>query len=279
MVRVLPRDTPQLSVNRLQMKNRFSDISRARQYLATHPDPQFKHACVRLALLGSRSIFAQGLKESFNLSDATVAHLLDEQARQNLREEIDYAQLQKLGDWARRTFIEESGKLHNEDHFHLNQARIGWLWTNAPNSRQMKMVVGTAEIPKPPSMLSSWQKARWNWQMRQWFGAVPDFVITFSAFYAARVNNVTWCASVEHELYHCAQALKDGLPWFRQSDGRPVFAIKGHDVEEHLGVIVRYGAGAGAGDTRKFVEAARKKPLIGEAEALGVCGTCVRLAA
>lgn len=180
-----------------------------------------------------------------------------------------------LREWIVDTFIAGDGPLANADHFHLNDAALGVLWTNAPNGKHMRTIIGQAEI-MPPMAMGKWPRARAMQQIEEWFGEVPDFLITFYAPMAAIADDVNFCALVEHELYHCGQE-KDGYgaPKFTM-DGRPKFGIRGHDVEEFTGVVARYGPSA---DVREMVEAANTKPLIGRATIEGVCGTCMRLAA
>ena len=179
--------------------------------------------------------------------------------------------------WARATFIDRDGVLRNDDHAHLASATIGALWTNTENTRRMRAVVGTAEMPVFRG--SKWVKARQELQMIAWFGELPDFVLTFSAEYADGASDATFCALVEHELYHCAQALDEwGAPKFRKN-GAPVFAIQGHDVEEFVGIVERYGAGHAAGDTAALVAAANRKPTVAQASIDWACGTCLKAAA
>jgi hypothetical protein len=180
--------------------------------------------------------------------------------------------------WARATFIDRDGILKNPDHAHLTGADIGALWTDVPNSRGMRAVVGTAEIPAFRG--ARWVKARQEVQMQQWFGTLPDFVLTLDANFAAAVDHATFCAVVEHELYHCAQAIdRYGSPKFRKSTGQPVFAIKGHDVEEFVGIVRRYGAGPAAGDTAALIEAAKARPQVAPAAIAWACGTCLKAVA
>ncbi len=91
-----------------------------------------------------------------------------------------------------------------------------------------------------------------------------------------QTGGLSWCAVSEHELYHCAQArTKYGAPRFIK--GKPVFSIRGHDVEEFVGVVQRYGAvGTGVAD---LAAAAGRAPEIGRAGVAAVCGTCLRLVA
>lgn len=184
-----------------------------------------------------------------------------------------------LAEWARATFIDDSAPLLNEDHHHLQRASIGFLWTSVRNSRQMRLIVGQAEVGQPRGAMGKWPKARAEQQLEDWFGEIPDFLITLDADYASQCEDATFCALVEHELYHCAQDIDAfGQPKFRQ-DGRPAFAMRGHDAEEFIGIVRRYGAGHAAGGVQGLVEAANRRPEIAKAEIAGVCGTCFLRAA
>lgn len=179
--------------------------------------------------------------------------------------------------WLRATFLEEASPLYNVEHNHLNSAQLGILWTNVENTRQMHRVAGMVELPKPHPALGKWSKARTEFQMRRWFGDIErDFLITLDAVYCAGASDLDFCALVEHELYHCAQKIEDGVPAFNRRTGMPNFAIKGHDVEEFVGIVRRYGAAAAAGDTSALIAAAKKTPEIAAVEIASVCGTCLR---
>ena len=195
-----------------------------------------------------------------------------------LLDSIDHFEpTEELRQWIVDTFIDPDGELANEDHAHLGQAEIGVLWTTSENSRAMRTVIGQAEL-MPPMAMGKWQRARAISQIEDWFGGLPDFLITFSAPAAATMGDAQFCALVEHELYHCAQA-KDGygMPRFRKEDGTPIFAIRGHDVEEFVGVVARYGAAAAG--VSEMVEAANRRPTVALADIAGACGTCLRAAA
>lgn len=189
-----------------------------------------------------------------------------------------FAPAQKLADWTTATFLDSSSRLYNEDHRHLLRARIGFLWTNVGNKRAMRTILATAEMPQPRG--GAWKKAQEELQLIEWFGCVPDFKIIVYAPWAETANHWSWCALVEHELYHCAQA-RDA--WnrlrFNKETGRPIYAMKGHDVEEHIGVVERYGAGAAGPEVVKLVEAAKKRPKFGRADIAWACGTCMAKAA
>lgn len=174
-------------------------------------------------------------------------------------------------EWLFDTFIAEDGELANADHAHLADADIGVLWTNCDNARNMRVVLGQAEL-MPPMAMGKWQRARAVAQIEEWFGGLPDFLITLFAPAAASMSDAQFCALVEHELYHCAQERDQyGAPKFTR-EGAPKFAIRGHDVEEFVGVVARYGAGAAG--VQAMVDAANRAPLIAAADIAGACGTC-----
>jgi Putative phage metallopeptidase len=88
-------------------------------------------------------------------------------------------------------------------------------------------------------------KARAELQVTEWFGEIPDFILTFGASYASICSDAQWCALCEHELSRCGvERDAFGAPKFRKSTGLPSFTLVGHDVEEFVGVVRRYGADA-----------------------------------
>lgn len=190
-----------------------------------------------------------------------------------LHGEPNFAPAPDVESWARTTFIDEDAPLLNEEHAHLRFARIGFLWTRLSNGRHGKTIVGQCE-PGAPRGMNAWTKGRAEQQIKEWFGREPDFIITLSATYAAQCGDAEFCALVEHELMHAGQERDEfGAPKFRKS-GTPAFAMRGHDVEEFVSIVRRYGVGAGAGETLAFVEAARRAPEIAAASVASVCGTC-----
>lgn len=188
---------------------------------------------------------------------------------------VTFAPAHELVRWLFSTFIEDGAPLQNEDHQHLVPAQIGALWTTVTNARAGRRIIGMAEYGPQIGGMGRWQRARAEHQITQWFGAVPDFLLTFDADYASSCSDAQFCALVEHELYHCGQERDAwGQPKFRRQTGLPAYAMRGHDVEEFVGVVRRYGASA-AGVT-ELVEAAAGGPIIAAADISAVCGTCGR---
>lgn len=178
-------------------------------------------------------------------------------------------------DWLFKTFVDEAGALHNPDHAHLEGANIGVLWAATGYEKQMRRVVGTAEQVMFRS--SGWQRWRAEEQLRGWFGLqLPEFIITLDASFAQACSDVDWCALVEHELYHIGQELDEfGAPRFSK-DGRPKLRMRGHDVEEFIGVVRRYGPSK---SVAALVEAANARPSVPRFTVAHACGTCIERAA
>jgi hypothetical protein len=190
------------------------------------------------------------------------------------RGEMLFVPAHDLADWVKRTFIGE-GLLYNPDHDHLLDAELGFIWTNVECIRQGREVVGTCEIANAHG--GKWTKGREAFQLAEWFGVVPDFVITLDAVHAGALDDGSFCALVEHELYHAGQAYdKRGEPRFDRQTGAPVYCLRGHDVEEFVGVVARYGAGAASTGVLGLVEAASMPPLITPSRVSAACGNCLR---
>ena len=179
-------------------------------------------------------------------------------------------------EWSRASFIDEGAILENSEHAHLQNATIGALWTNVANSKNGRSIVGQCELGDPMAM-GKWAKAKARLQVEQWFGRIPDFILTFDASYAMQASDLEWCALVEHELLHAAQERDQfGAPKFSASTGRPVFGIRAHDVQEFTSIVRRYGSDAA--HVREFVDAAMAIPEIGNVQVSHACGVCAKAA-
>jgi len=182
-----------------------------------------------------------------------------------------------VAQWVHETILGERSPIFNADHIHLKDADIEFLWAAQENSRQMRRVVGQCE--EVTFRCGAWQKGRQEQQMHEWFGRVPAYLITLDALYANECSDIEWCSLIEHELYHIAQRTDEfGAPAFTK-DGLPKLGIRGHDVEEFVGIVRRYGAGAAAGDTAKLIAAAQRVPEVGALNIAQACGTCLLRAA
>lgn len=176
----------------------------------------------------------------------------------------------EVWEWLLAEILTDTGSIHNEDHTHLIDADIRVMWASAAFNKKGSTVVGQAE--EVAFRAGGWQKARMEQQMTDWFGDVPAYIITLAADYCADCSDADFCALVEHELYHIAQA-KDqyGAPKFTQ-DGLPKLEMRGHDVEEFVGVVRRYGASP---DVQALVDAANSPAEVGKLNISRACGTCL----
>jgi hypothetical protein len=188
-------------------------------------------------------------------------------------DDIGFLPSPELADWIEATFLDSDSALHNPDHAHLRMADLGFLWARVDNSRAGRTVIGQCEF-KPPAVMGKWPRARAQQQLHAWFGRTDlDFLITFDATYCLECSDAEFCALVEHELYHAGQAHDAfGFPRFSKASGLPVFAIRGHDVEEFVGVVRRYGADAA--HIRALIDAGTAKPEIAPVRIAQACGTC-----
>ncbi|WP_300632690.1 putative metallopeptidase [Pseudomonas sp.] len=176
----------------------------------------------------------------------------------------------EIWDWLQTEILADTGCIHNPDHAHLLDADIRVMWASSSFVKQGRTVLGQAE--QVAFRAGGWQKARMEQQMRDWFGDVPAFIITLAADYCAQCSDADFCALVEHELYHIAHANdKYGQPAFTK-EGVPKLEMRGHDVEEFVGVVRRYGASP---DVQALVDAANKPAEVGKLNISRACGTCL----
>lgn len=179
--------------------------------------------------------------------------------------------------WVERTIFDKDGQLFNEAHDHLTGISLQFLWASQAFSKRGRMVVGTAEQVAFRS--TPWQNGRQEVQMREWFGHTPDYLITLAADYCNECSDIDWCALVEHELSHISHVPDAfGAPAFDRS-GNPKVALRGHDVEEFIGVVERYGVGSPDSSVARLVAAANRKPIFSGAHIAAACGTCMRQSA
>lgn len=173
-------------------------------------------------------------------------------------------------EWIQAEILATTGGIHNEEHAHLIDANVGVLWASSAFAKKGRTVLGQAE--QLMIRAGGWQKARQEQQMRDWFGEEPEFLITLAAEYCAQCTEAEFCALVEHELYHIAHKLdKYGAPAFTQ-DGLPKLEMRGHDVEEFVGVVRRYGASP---DVQQLIDAASRPPEVAKINISRACGTCL----
>ncbi|HEU0298873.1 MAG TPA: putative metallopeptidase [Longimicrobium sp.] len=178
----------------------------------------------------------------------------------------------ELGEWARTCFLDDDGPLFNAEHGHLRLASILFVWTNVPKAKNGREIWAEARLIRTAG--DKWAQGMSLQQLRQWNdGALPDFLITVDAPSAAAMDDPTFGALVDHELYHCSIKLdENGTPDLGEDGNDPAWTMRGHDVEQFVGVVRRWGARASG--VAELVAAAGQPPLIEGAAIVRACGTC-----
>ncbi|WP_373386002.1 putative metallopeptidase [Raoultella ornithinolytica] len=190
---------------------------------------------------------------------------------ENFRPYIAIIPANEVYGWVSDNILMEKVSLHNEDHCHLHTADIAFMWASNAFDKRGRVVLGQCE--EVMLRAGGWQKARMEQQMHEWFGRIPKFIITLAADYCEQCNDLEFCALVEHELYHIAQATDDyGAPKFNKETGMPVLKLRGHDVEEFVGVVRRYGASK---EVQEMVDAANRPAEVAHIDVARACGTCM----
>jgi len=193
-------------------------------------------------------------------------------------EAIRLAPAPDLMDWVVKNFLTIGGPLHNPDHDHISELLhdseefLAFAWASSACVAKKRMVLGQCE--KVMFNQGGWRKARQEQQMRDWFGYVPVYLITIDASFCEQANDRDFCALIEHELYHIGveRDPEDGEPIYSDMTGLPKHYLAGHDVEEFVGVVKRWGASE---DVKRLVEVAKQAPFVNDVNISKCCGTCL----
>jgi len=168
-----------------------------------------------------------------------------------------------LKKWVVANFLTLGGPLHNPDHDHIaemlhdNEEFLAFAWASSAYTRAKRKVLGQCE--KVMFQQGGWKKARQEQQMRDWFGFVPTYLITIDATFSDKANDSEFCALLEHELYHIGvERDSGGEIIYSDHTGLPKHYLAGHDVEEFIGVVKRWGANE---NVKRLIEVA-KKPAV-----------------
>ncbi|HEE5399796.1 TPA: hypothetical protein R7O42_000615 [Acinetobacter baumannii] len=192
-------------------------------------------------------------------------------------EAIRLAPAPDLMNWVIANFLTIGGPLHNPDHDHIaelihdNEKFLAFAWASSACMAKKRMVLGQCE--KVMFNQGGWKKARQEQQMRDWFGYVPVYLITIDASYCDQATDRDFCALIEHELYHIGvERDEDGDPLISEMTGLPKHYLAGHDVEEFVGVVKRWGADE---SVKRLIEVAKQAPFVSDVNISKCCGTCL----
>ncbi|MEW5969279.1 MAG: putative metallopeptidase [Pseudomonadota bacterium] len=192
-------------------------------------------------------------------------------------EAIRLAPAPDLMNWVIANFLTIGGPLHNPDHDHIaelihdNEEFMAFAWASSACMAKKRMVLGQCE--KVMFNQGGWKKARQEQQMRDWFGYVPVYLITIDASYCDQATDRDFCALIEHELYHIGvERDEEGDPLISEMTGLPKHYLAGHDVEEFVGVVKRWGADE---SVKRLIEVAKQAPFVSDVNISKCCGTCL----
>ncbi len=135
-------------------------------------------------------------------------------------------------------FAESILKLPEHAHLVDGEAGIDYLLRTHERIKGGRYVLGTAHMPSVQGEL----KECFEWLLFMLFGRLPDFLIVLDRAYWEQATPLQREILIYHELTHCIQKVDMyGAPRFHR-DGRPMWGLRGHDVEEFTAVVRRYGA-------------------------------------
>jgi hypothetical protein len=121
-------------------------------------------------------------------------------------------------------------------------------------------------------MGNAWKRGRADQQLRDWFEMDVDFLLTFYAPGMLDLTDRDFCAVIEHELYHCAQAEDGyGAPKFDRETGAPDLC---DPRPRRRGILGRCPSLRRRRTVRELVEAAKRAPIVGDSSIAIACGTC-----
>lgn len=142
--------------------------------------------------------------------------------------------------------------LRMPEHEHLveNDIDLAFLFRREEKIVGGRQILGTVYEPKVQGGL----RDVFEWMIRRMLGRLPRFLVVLDEGFWLASGDRNREILVFHELSHCQQKTdRYGAPRF-DVDGRPVYGLRSHDVEEFTSVVRRYGAWND--DIRAFLEAA-----------------------
>ena len=200
---------------------------------------------------------------------------LIDQAEQE--EAIRLAPAPELKEWVVKNWLTVGGELHNPDHDHIaellhdNEEFLAFAWASSAAVAKKRMVLGQCE--KVMFNQGGWKKARQEQQMRDWFGFVPQYLITIDATYCEQASDRDFCRLIEHELYHIGvERDEDGEVIYSDHTGLPKHYLAGHDVEVFFGEIRQHGVDS---SVQRLLEIAKNAPFASETNIAACCGNCL----
>ncbi|WP_180128187.1 MULTISPECIES: putative metallopeptidase [unclassified Acinetobacter] len=179
--------------------------------------------------------------------------------------------------WVMQNWLTLGSDLHNPDHDHIaelihdSEEFLAFAWASSAAMAKKRMVLGQCE--KVMFNQGGWKKARQEQQMRDWFGFVPQYLITIDAAFCEQTSDREFCRLIEHELYHIGvERDEDGEIIYSDVTGLPKHYLAGHDVEVFFGEIRQHGIDS---SVQRLLNIAKNAPFVSETNIAACCGNCV----
>jgi len=141
-----------------------------------------------------------------------------------------------------------------QEHAHLadGEAVVDFLFVRDTIEMKGREILGSVHLPSVQGQL----KNVFIWMIVNTFGRLPHFLVTLDKSYWNSCDERHQEILIYHEMCHMIhKENKDGELRFDMY-GDPVWGIRGHDVEEFIQTVARYGAYSD--DIREFINAAQK---------------------
>ncbi len=186
---------------------------------------------------------------------------------------------ERMESFVHTEFACRGGTFWDPEHAHLVDASMGVLWSNARHVVKGQEKAGQMELlPDPLAEPKTWSDARKrDWLAQMYGGDWPTFQMIISGVWAWRYDDREFLGLLDHELCHASIKRDEyGAPKFNDETGEPIWSIRGHDVEQFIGTVARWGA-ASTG-TAELVAASLVEPRFswvpGKTFLPAVCAAC-----
>ena len=158
-----------------------------------------------------------------------------------------------------------------QDRFeHLAECRIGYLFTDEEIKFQQKVKAGFVIMPSAMGQ----NRTLYEWTLAQTFDFLddiyqepiwPDVIMVINQESWEQCGAVQRVMLVTHELMHIGHTTtRDGEERYSEEDGRPIFTIIGHDVEEFEEIAQMFGTTAGNRDFAQMLLKDTQDPRVKE---------------
>jgi hypothetical protein len=125
------------------------------------------------------------------------------------------------------------------EHLKVGEANFFVLFRQFELVKSKRLILGQMALPVAQGSM----RDLFAWLLGKACESVfPDFILTIERDWWTSATDLQRNALVFHELCHCGHDTdKEGMLKFTD-EGRPVYTIVGHDIEEFDAVVARYGA-------------------------------------